>query len=149
MSRNSHTQCLNRIPPIFILLTLLQTITTFAQIINPAQVPACINTCNSIIAAQNLCVPPVTTAPNTVCFCNSNYLVPLKSGQTAGVCDNICTPADMQTFLTYFKNLCANAQAPAAPTTTSGTSKTSSSTTKPTGTNAGSNNKSSTKPKSW
>src|ERR1700748_2094536 len=81
--------------PLFIIL-FLQPLTSLSQVIDPTKVPGCISSCNSIIAAQNLCAPPVTTAPDTVCFCNSNYLVPLKSGQTAGVCDNICTPQDMQ-----------------------------------------------------
>ena len=132
----------------FILLTiLLHPVSTRAQIINPTQVPACISSCTNVIAAQNLCVPPVTPAPNTVCFCNSNYLVPLKNGQITGVCDNICQPADMQTFLTYYQSLCANAQAPAAPAAPATTTITSTST--PTATSASSTGNRKTKKQSW
>jgi hypothetical protein len=137
---------------LFLLLTLLlQPLSVLAQIIDNSKVPACVQQCNNVIEAQTLCSPPVTTAANTVCFCNSNFLIPLKSGQLTGVCDNICTTAEMQSFLSYYQGLCNNAQAPAAPAGTTTITTTPKTTSTSTATAASSHGKGSSNSasKSW
>jgi hypothetical protein len=137
---------------LLLLVTLLLVpLSTLAQIIDPSKVPPCVQTCNNIIAAQNLCSPPVTAQPNTVCFCNSNYLVPLRNSQTTGVCDNICTPAEMQSVLSYYQGLCNNAKPPTAAPAAGATTTITTSTSTSTATAASSQGKGSSnaKSKSW
>jgi hypothetical protein len=110
---------------ILLLLALTtQPLTAIAQVIDPSQVPACALQCSSIIAAQNLCAPPVTPAPDVTCFCNSNYLVPFKSGQTTGVCDVICQPNELQALYQYYQGLCGSQPAATATTTRPGVAQT-------------------------
>jgi len=45
------------------------------------------------------------------------FLVPFKNGQTTGVCDQICSAAELQSLLSYYKGLCGAQAAPAAPAT--------------------------------
>jgi hypothetical protein len=128
---------------------------TSATIIDPSKVPSCVSTCTNVYQAQLLCSPPVTTADDTVCFCNSNYLANLKNGVTTGVCDGFCSSADMAQFLSYYKTICANPQvAAAAPSATATVSTKTVSSTAGTKTGTGTStakpvNKGTPAPKTW
>jgi hypothetical protein len=104
------------------------------QILDKSKLPTCAFNCQLLDQAQSLCVPP--TAPTSdpavyqTCFCNSNYLVPFKTGPT-GVCTAAECPdaSDLTKIQQWFTGLCTggavvipnNGVATATGTTTSST----------------------------
>lgn len=81
--------------------------------------PACAQSCPVLLQAQSACVPPPTGAAAvsnqqtyTSCFCQSNYLVPLKSGSANNLCPT-CSAADLSTTQQWYNGLCQQGTAPA------------------------------------
>jgi hypothetical protein len=79
-------------------------------IIDKSKLPACALTCQLLIGAQALCVPPTAPVTNQAtyqaCFINSNYMLPYRQSNPNGVCDAECpSAADRQQILTWFTGL--------------------------------------------
>jgi hypothetical protein len=97
-------------------LLLLLCLPVLAQdtyaVLDAAVLPSCALTCPQLSDAQKVCVPPAAPVTNaatyTSCFCNSNYLAGnLKVGQTTGLCESQCTPADLGRVQAWYNGLCA------------------------------------------
>lgn len=124
---------------------------TFAQqpvTLIGTNLPACAQSCQTLIQAQSACVPPPTgqaavsdSATYSSCFCNSAYLTNLKAGAAQGVCPT-CSAGETTTLQSWYQSFCKNGGVAGAaaggangngngPTTTStSTSSTSTQTTK-------------------
>lgn len=99
------------------ILLALAILTTFAAaqvgtLLDPSKLPNCAFSCQTLLSAQSLCVPP--TAPNSnqatyqTCFCNSNYLAGYKAGAVSPTCDDACsTESDRQAIQQWFVSLCS------------------------------------------
>lgn len=81
------------------------------------QLPTCAQSCTSLHQAQTACEPPAQQPK--VCFCQSAYLVMLKTTPT-GTCDTECPNAsDRQQIMTWYNSYCNNAAAqPVQPSAT-------------------------------
>lgn len=80
---------------------------TSAQTIIPNTLPACAQQCSRLQDAQRLCVPPIAPAASQrTCFCESNFLIPLRSGGAPGLCPT-CSAPEMETTYDWFRRLCA------------------------------------------
>lgn len=97
----------------FLALLSLSTVVhaQVGQILDKSKLPTCAFNCALLTQAQSLCVPPIapTADPGVyqACFCNSNYLAPLRTGVSTGVCDAECTAAtDLTQIQTWFTGLC-------------------------------------------
>lgn len=100
------------------ILFAIALLTTFAAgqvgtLLDPSKLPKCALSCQTLLSAQSLCVPP--TAPNSnqatyqTCFCNSNYLVGYKAGAVSPTCDDACsTESDRQAIQQWFVSLCSS-----------------------------------------
>jgi hypothetical protein len=115
------------------LLSLSSFVTAqVGQILDKSKLPACAFSCQLLLSAQALCVPP--TAPQAdpsvyqTCFCQSNYLANYRQGISTGVCDNECPSASDRTAIEqWYNGLCQggvvvipNNGGTAATTTTAG-----------------------------
>ena len=103
------------------------TFISFLQPLASAQItlisntlPACAQSCPVFLQAQSACVPPPNGAAAvsnqqtyTSCFCQSNYLTPLKSGSANNLCPT-CSAADMSTTQQWYNGLCQQGTAPAS-----------------------------------
>jgi hypothetical protein len=104
---------------------------SLAQALISNSLPACGQQCPTLLQAQGGCVPPAApvTNPNIYqsCFCQSAFLTPLFTGATS-LCP-ACSPAEMGTIESWFQESCAvpnqgpPEEQPAAPSTTSTSSK--------------------------
>lgn len=118
---------------------------SFAQTIIPPTLPACAQQCDTLQKAQGGCVPPAAPVTNqgiyTSCFCQSGFLTSLVSGGAAAASSTcpLCSPADAQTILNWFHQLCAAGGASQPPITISITSSITSSSTSPATQTAGAN----------
>ena len=96
---------------------------SFAQQVTliPSTLPACATTCPSLINAQTLCVPPSAPVSSeaiyTSCFCQSNYLTPLKSS-SANICAPQCSDGDFAAIDSWFNGFCGVNAAAGPPATT-------------------------------
>lgn len=113
-----------------------------------SSLPACAQSCPTLLQAQTACVPPPngqaavtdTTTYNS-CFCNSAYLTNLKAGAAQGVCPT-CSTDDTSTLQSWYSGFCqiggvaggaaggANGNGNGPTTTSTSTSSTSTQTTK-------------------
>ena len=141
--------------PSFLILTLavLGTLrTTLAQqpiTLIATSLPACAQSCPTLLQAQSACVPPPNgaaavsdSATYNSCFCHSNYLVALNGQSAQSVCPT-CSAGDTSSLQSWFQGFCNSGGAAVAgngPTTTSTSSSSTSASTKtaaaPTGTGA-------------
>ncbi|KAI9683326.1 MAG: hypothetical protein M1829_005396 [Trizodia sp. TS-e1964] len=95
------------------LLVLVLALSSNAQnLLVPAgtvTLPACSTACNPLYQAQYACVPPAAPASGpeiyTTCFCQSNFLIPLKAG-AAGLCDTACSTADLALIHNWYNAKC-------------------------------------------
>lgn len=98
-----------------------------------AELPSCIAGCG-LFDVNGQCAPPALPREQTdSCFCNNVKLTPFKTG-TTGVCDAVCTPAELTKIRDWYTNFCAKVQQPVAQTTGTGTgtgTATSTATAKP------------------
>ncbi|PSK56976.1 pre-mRNA-processing-splicing factor 8 [Elsinoe australis] len=90
----------------------------------PNALPTCAQNCQYLSQAQAACVPPAAPATGQVtylaCFCQSAYLVNLRSDATQ-LCGNVCQGSDLPLISQWYTNTCAagtNNQAPQQTTTT-------------------------------
>ena len=102
----------------FMILSFLQPFTYAQTTIISNTLPACAQSCPVLIQAQSACVPPPAGAAAvsnqqtyTSCFCQSNYLVPLKSGSASTLCPT-CSAQDMSSTQQWFNRLCQQGVAP-------------------------------------
>ncbi|KAG8623544.1 hypothetical protein KVT40_008520 [Elsinoe batatas] len=100
--------------------------------------PACAQACQYLSQAQAACVPPAAPATGQetylACFCQSAYLVNLRSDATQ-LCGNVCQGSDLPLISQWYTNTCAtgaNQPAVQQPTTTAATTTTAGPTTGPT-----------------
>jgi hypothetical protein len=95
-------------------LALLFTLTAaqVGTILDPSKLPQCAFSCQTLVSAQSLCVPPVAPqqdqATYQTCFCNSNYLVNYKAGAVSPTCDDACSSDDdRKAIQQWFVKLCS------------------------------------------
>ena len=79
-----------------------------------SSLPACAQSCQTLIQAQSACVPPPNgaaavsnTATYNSCFCNSAYLTALKGQAAQGVCPT-CSAGDLSSLQSWFQGFCTN-----------------------------------------
>ncbi|KAF4552417.1 Hypothetical protein D9617_10g073980 [Elsinoe fawcettii] len=126
---------------------LLWTSSTLAQQLlsfGPNALPACAQACQYLQQAQAACVPPAAPATGQetylTCFCQSAYLVNLRSDATQ-LCGNVCQGSDLPLISQWYTITCAagsNQQTPQQPATTTSTPTAAGPTTTSTSTAAGS-----------
>jgi hypothetical protein len=121
------------------LLSLSSVVTAqVGVLLDKSKLPQCVFDCPQINAAQAVCIPPAvpqgTQQTYQSCFCQSQYLVTFRAGQTTGVCDANCSPDDNAKTQKWYMDLC-KAGGPvvtpnnnAAANTATGTQSTASST---------------------
>jgi hypothetical protein len=96
-------------------LTLLSTLASaqVGTILDSSQLPQCAFSCQTLLSAQQLCVPPVAPSQDQAtyqtCFCNSNYLVGYKAGAVSPTCDDACSSDnDRKAIQQWFVKLCSS-----------------------------------------
>lgn len=74
--------------------------------------PACAQSCPTLLQAQQACVPPPNGAAAVSnsdtynsCFCHSNYLVSLNGQAASGVCP-ACSAGDTGTLQSWYQGFC-------------------------------------------
>ena len=86
----------------------------------PSSLPPCAQTCPVLVQAQNACVPPAALVTNPAtyqsCFCQSAFLVSLRSTSNSNICVPQCPDGDFATIISWYKSLCSIGGA--APTAT-------------------------------
>ena len=128
--------------PSFLISTLavLGTLwTTLAQqpiTLIATNLPACAQSCPTLLQAQSACVPPPNgaaavsdSATYNSCFCHSNYLVALNGQSAQSVCPT-CPAGDTTSLQSWYQGFCSSGGAAVAgngPTTSTSTSSTSTS----------------------
>ena len=123
--------------PTFAVLGSLRT--TLAQqpiTLIATSLPACAQSCPTLLQAQSACVPPPNgaaavsdSATYNSCFCHSNYLVALNGQSAQSVCPT-CPAGDTTSLQSWYQGFCSSGGAAVAgngPTTSTSTSSTSTS----------------------
>ena len=73
-----------------------------------SQLPTCGQTCPLLVQAAQACsATDVASQGAWVCFCQSAYLVNLRSSAT-GICDSTCSGADLQQVSTWYTTNCGS-----------------------------------------
>ncbi|PPJ52270.1 hypothetical protein CBER1_10267 [Cercospora berteroae] len=73
-----------------------------------SNLPACGQSCPLLVQAAQACsATDVASQSAWVCFCQSAYLVNLRSSAT-GICDSTCTGADLQQVSTWYSTNCGS-----------------------------------------
>ena len=112
------------------LLTIVLTfvLVAFGQQITliPSSLPPCAQTCPVLVQAQSACVPPAALVSNPAtyqsCFCQSAFLVSLRSTSNSNICAPQCPDGDFATIASWYKGMCGiSGGAPAATTLTTST----------------------------
>lgn len=108
--------------------------------------PACAQSCTTLLQAQSACVPPPNgaaavsdSATYNSCFCHSNYLVALN-GQSAQTVCPACSAGDTTSLQSWYQGFCSSGGAAVAgngPTTTSTSSSSTPTKTAATATGTG------------
>ena len=107
--------------------------------------PACAQSCPTLLQAQSACVPPPNgaaavsnSATYNSCFCHSNYLVALNGQSAQSVCPT-CSAGDTTSLQSWYQAFCTSGGAVAGngPTTTSTSSSSTSTKTAATATGTG------------
>lgn len=133
-------------PFLYIVILGLYSSLAFAQSIIPSSQPTCVQQCQPFIQAQQACAPDKgQQALYQSCFCQSGYLIGIKTNAANNICPD-CPTADWNIIAGWYEGLCGGSAAvpppaagagngqnpptgPPAATTTSTTSEDSSATT--------------------
>ncbi|KAF5006381.1 hypothetical protein FDECE_7255 [Fusarium decemcellulare] len=86
-------------------------VTTIVPFGNQKILPACAANCGPLYDANGACVPPQVAAdagPSayTSCFCLDTRVAALSTA-TTGVCDDVCTGANLNSVASWFRDICS------------------------------------------
>ena len=111
---------LPRISLLTIIFSSLPVIDGQQATLIPSSLPPCAQTCPVLVQAQSACVPPAALVTNPAtyqsCFCQSAFLVSLRSSSDGNICAPQCPDGDFAAIKSWYKGFCQIGGA--APTTT-------------------------------